>query len=167
MKILGLDQAELVVLVGQCAQLLVDTCGVRRDYGDCGYYGYFTGFHYMGGGRIRTFHIGDCPPEKRDKHFRLSREKALRLHSLPHHDTSFPSRNLDKGKFPGAIRVKPDILSNSGFRDPLADEALTIVVAKKAGQIDIARMESLIVPSENPYIRIILTMSLKNPSILQ
>lgn len=163
MKILGLDQEKLVVLVEQCVHSLIDICNIRRDYG-----GYFTGFNYTGGGSgcMQTFHIGICPPEKRVKHFRLSREKVLRLYSNPHHETSYPSSDSDEGKLPGAIRIAPDIVSHSGFEDPLADEALAIIVANKAGRIDRVKMESLAVPSDNPYIREIIIGSSRNHSIL-
>ncbi len=111
-----------------------------------------------------TIPFGECsevPPEKWDKYFELSQEKATRLFSqvnmhLPNgHTSSFESRNEEEDKYGGAIysdcHHHQHIFSFSGMPE-LIDEAMMLVLAKKlaqdTGSAIVTKIEAL---ERNPY----------------
>lgn len=75
-------------------------------------------------------------PEKIKKYHDFSREKAdrLRLNIAMGHSSSWQSRNPDENHWGGAIRAGGAILSFSGLPE-LADEALTLEVARRLGML--------------------------------
>ena len=148
MNILGKTEGELIVLVEEGVQLLVGRCGIKRDYG------YFSVFdcNEPGGAFMLIARIGLPPPEKNEKYLRLSQEKAQRLFSNPLHFSSYQSRDEAKDMWGGAVREVSTILSFSGLPDELADEALMLFVAYRAGWFVESRVLAIAGRSNNPYI---------------
>lgn len=90
--------------------------------------GYFTLFIREDNRVLTTTLIGDISDEKAEKSRAFSPEKALRLRDHPEHNSSHQSRNLDEGKWGGAIATIYYILSFSGLPE-LWDEALMLLAA--------------------------------------
>ncbi len=94
--------------------------------------GYFT-LAQDDGTPLLTFRIGAVIPEKTDKYFHLSLEKARRLGQNKSHGSSFKSRDGRK-RWGGAVRGRGlnNILSFSGLTE-VGDMILTYFVAEKLG----------------------------------
>lgn len=120
---------------------------------DRGRWGYFTIRRREDGRVLLVAQIGDCPEEKAEKYMRLSLEKGQRLHHFrPHNDiSSWQSRNLDFGRYGGAICAGPFIFSFSGLPEH-ADEAMMIRLASSLGLIQPLTCSRLANISKNPYL---------------
>jgi hypothetical protein len=146
-KILGFTANELIDFTDEGLHLLKERCCIDRDYG------FLTVFD---NNVLLSCQINLCPKDKADAYFTFSVEKARRLHAHPDHYTSFQSRDVESGKYAGAIVCRlHTILSFSGLPE-MADEALMIFVAFKTGWIDENEALRLSGISGNPYIKKII-----------
>ena len=88
-----------------------------------------------------TVFVGFPPREKLDKYRWLSQEKVLR----PMHRgdvSSFLSKDKDKEQYPGGVWIIPWGYGTSGCKS-LDDEAFSIVMGVKAGDISMPTAEAL------------------------
>ena len=95
--------------------------------------GYCTVIDAVDGRVILSFQVGNCPPEKVEKYYALSHEKAqrLRIHASAHgHVSSWQSQNEAENKFAGAISTGSLVFSFSGLPFGLADEAIMLLAAR-------------------------------------
>ena len=145
MKIYDRESEELLGFIAEGIRLL-GRCGVTKNYG------YVTFFDARLGRNLLVTKVSMVPADKLEKYNRLSQEKASRLFANTAHVSSFQSRNEKLDRWAGAIRcLFPLILSFSGLPE-LADEALMIYVAYRAGWINAEMGERIAQISDNPYI---------------
>jgi hypothetical protein len=103
--------------------------------------------------------IGTVPDEeKRDKYWRLAKEKADRLSSYKAHASSFQSRSPTHDRWGGAVRATYFIFSFSGFPE-LLDEALVLKTALLAGLMDPGIADTIAKESKNLYFEKMLTIA--------
>jgi hypothetical protein len=145
-KILGFTANQLIYFTDEGIRLLRERCGIKKDSG------FLTVFDKVSASVMLCCQIQHCPKGKADQYFTFSMEKARRLQANPDHYTSFQSRDEKSDKYAGAILCRVNtILSFSGLPE-LADEALMIFVAFKAGWIDEKEVLRLSGISQNPYV---------------
>jgi len=90
---------------------------------------------------------GNPAAEKQSRWKGLSQEKAERLGAYPAHSFSSQSRDIDSGKYGGAVRADCDLIfSFSGFSEAL-DEAFVLAVLQQAGFMNAAGSQALLAKS--------------------
>ena len=93
--------------------------------------GYCTVVSAVDGRVLLSFQVGECPPEKVERYYALSHEKARRLRSFlgQGHVSSWQSMDEKADKFAGAVSTGSIIFSFSGLPFGLADEAIGLLAA--------------------------------------
>lgn len=100
--------------------------------------------------------VGAVGPEKAEKYFNLSLEKAIRVGTRGH-QSSWQSRDPDSGKWGGAIIAGSWILSFSGLPE-LADEAVMLVTAVMSRLMTVVEARAIADISQNPYFVELMTV---------
>jgi len=108
--------------------------------------------------------LGDCDIKVSEKYFGLSQEKPFRL-LVRGHFSSWQSRDLDAGKYGGAITAPPDsgglkvgrdiIIGISGLPEK-GDEAVALVIVLVFNWITIADAKRIIEISDNELFNSLL-----------
>ena len=73
--------------------------------------------------------IGEPPDNKVAKYWQLALEKLVRLRSMPHHVSSYQSRNTIVGLYGGAIRTSGGFIASFSGLPEHADEALCVLIS--------------------------------------
>jgi hypothetical protein len=137
-------------VVSEAEALFGDTPAWKDREGGC-----FCLADAVGGFPYAVVFIGSMLVEKSQKYLALSQEKALRLALNPNHRSSWESRDPDKQKWAGAVRVGDLIFSFSGLPD-LGDEAIMLATASafylENGHAEMLQVITAIAAqSHNPY----------------
>ncbi|HMP67349.1 MAG TPA: hypothetical protein PKA60_01195 [Candidatus Paceibacterota bacterium] len=154
MKILGQKAGYIISAVEQFIAELSDILTSEGQARECCGYLTIMDTATTNGTVMLISQIGICPPDKWEKYFRFSQEKAARLQLKRHDISSWQSRNEVLDQYGGAIRTTPGwlILSFSGLPE-LADEALMLYLAVQLGWMPIGEAMSIASISNNNYFQ--------------
>ena len=93
---------------------------------------------------VATFLVGSAPKNKLQRYIFLAQVKAERLYKhLPHHLTSYESRDPKQDHWSGAIVGSYYIFSFSGFSED-TDSFASLAVASQTGNIERGQAEKII-----------------------
>jgi hypothetical protein len=146
MHILGYGPSEIANLADWAVGRICNPFKLERDSG------YLTIFDdATGKGILLICMIRICPSEKAGRYLVLSQEKASRLSKSPSDISSYQTRDATADKWGGAVRAGSIVISFSGLPE-LADEAVSVYVARRMGLMDKSQMQKVANISGNRYI---------------